>query len=46
MQKAIVYRDIGLCIRQIKQLGQSTGLVKWGSVEVVSEIVKEMPSPQ
>jgi hypothetical protein len=46
MQKATMHKDIGLCIRQIKQLGQSTGLVKCGSVEVVSETVKEMPSLQ
>jgi len=41
-----MYRDIGLCIRQIKQLGKSTDLVMWGSVEVVSEIAKEMPTLQ
>ena len=46
MQKTIMYGDIGPCIRQIKQLRQSTGLVKCGSVEVVPEIVKEMPSLQ
>jgi hypothetical protein len=46
MQKTIMYRDTGLCIRQIKQLRQSTGLVKWGSVAMVSEIVKEIPSLQ
>ena len=39
MQKTITYRDTGLCITQIKQLGQATGVVKWGRVEVVSEIV-------
>jgi len=46
MQKTIMYRDTRLLIRHIKQLGESTGLVKWDSVAVVSEIVKEMPSLQ